>query len=188
MHKKERIITFVLLGICLVLIGAFFVGRSMRESQEQDRLSEKDFISTFDVKAVNRIEITKAEVITVLEKQEDLWIITSSNNAEADNDAVDTALATIENSKIQALISTNTNQDSAYGLSSDQVVHMVLFKDGSSFLDLFVGQNGAASQTFYARKAQDSAVYLVSGSVYNLTKSDWKKPQEAVAETEESTL
>lgn len=183
MQKK---ITFILIGLLIVFIGVY-VGWTWYQKQEDTKqLTSKTFLPTFSREEITAVELTKAGITAVLTKQDDKWAIASQENAEADSSAIDQLLSMLEEINIQTTISRNLDNAASYDLDEVKRMIVVLKAGDKTVVEFYAGKTGAVPRTFYAVRPNDPQIYLINGSYYTLTKSDWKAPEKKEESNDEN--
>lgn len=170
--------TLTLLGILLLVVGGYVANLLVNKASESVGVSNKEIIADFNAADITKITLQKgAEAAIVLAKNNDAWQIASVDNAAADSAAVGQLLSMLEDVKIQTIIARQLDEAVQYGLDQAQRIHITLSTGENTVAELLVGKVGSAPRTFYAAKPNDSNIYLVDGTYYLVSKTDWTAPK-----------
>ncbi|MEA2088477.1 MAG: DUF4340 domain-containing protein [Patescibacteria group bacterium] len=149
--------TYILGIIFILLLGtAYFVKTAPWANHKET--SSNFFV--FDKNVVDKIEIVSEVNSSILEKQNDLWVVASANNFKADQTTVESMLKTVLEIKIGTLISDNADKQSIYEVGEKKGIAVKIFSNDKNFADFVIGKNGPSYNTNYFRIAGNNKVYL----------------------------
>ncbi len=120
---------------------------------------------------------TKRDKTTVLKRENDKWLVETSDNYFADKKAVEDMLSTTSDFKTTRLISKKSDEQSLYQVDSSGIE--VTFADGSDNImaHFFAGKTGPYYPSGYVRQADSDSVYLVDSnlqSVFGKESDEWR--------------
>ncbi len=177
-NKKIIIAAAVFLG----LLGVTFAMTSKQDEQLTATESNDDpTIPTLEREAIASLEITRpgedgAEATTVrLEKRGDLWWVTSPVEAEADQNAVGTALDKLEQLEVNGTAATRAANHERLEVDAAHGVRVVVGGSDGAIADLWIG--AYRGQNTMVRLEGEERVATVSGSIkyaFNKELKDWR--------------
>lgn len=175
MNPKQslRLLAAVAAVIAAIAIWQFGV----KPGLEKKTVEAGVFFPGFDQGKVDRIEISRGEILTALVRQGDsVWAVETADNYRADADAVERALTAVAGLRKDLPASENKDNHSRLGVD-DQGLKVRLLDGKTVLAELIVGESGKNYGTSYLRAAGSDAVYLVSEDlpgVFDHPASDWR--------------
>ncbi len=171
--------------ILLVLVGAWYGRRVFLQQQQDQYFEEIDFVQDFDTQLVDRIVIDSV-VTTELVKDDNGWVVASlPESPPANSAAINALVSMIDAALIQSTVSTIDENLLVYGEVTDVVNHITGWKKDVMVFDIEMGADGSIPLTLYAKRAGDSAVYLIDGDSSVSSLGDWRAPVEETLIDEE---
>jgi len=106
-------------------------------------------------------QITKIKIDqTVLEKQDQGWVIASNNNLPADKNKVNQLLDVLKQIKKDNIVSKNKQYHEKYGVTEESGTKVTVLHDQKQMLQVLIGNAGPGFSGTYFRLPEDDAVYL----------------------------
>jgi len=113
---------------------------------------------------VEKIRIKRPSLDLMLEKNQNTWQITSPVKALADKDRVSQLLEKLKKAKVKKFIDEKTSNLKPYGLVNPYIQIFLWEKGKDNPLKLLIG-NKKKEDTFYARKVENSSVFLIDKDI-----------------------
>ena len=177
MTNKSKTVLYLIVAL-IVLIAVFILWQNpLGHQASQDN---NQTILTKSLDNVQKVEITKDQKTTLLEKQNDSWVVTSENNAEANPELVTKLLNSLKAIKPGTIISQNTDKLLTFELA-EGIGTQIKLSDGQNniLLELQVGKMGPAYTQSYVKLPESNNVLLINQNLLlSLTPSSWVKPPE----------
>ena len=156
MNKSTRnlLIVFVIL---VVVVYLFF---SRKERITTENVEEKFFKA--DSAKIEKIEIIKPNETIVLEKTGVNWMVTKPVNYPADTTVLAQMLSSLQNYRIESIISSNPEKASNYmdSLSNPQIS---VYQDGKQLGSFILGKQANGGSDSYVKKTPDAKeIYLAT--------------------------
>jgi len=119
-------------------------------------------------------QITKVEIDqTILEKQDQNWIIASNNNLPADESKINQLLTILGQIKKDSIVSKNKQYHEKYGV--DEQLSIKAFNGQEEMLSLLIGDVGPGFTGTYFRHPENDTVYLSKISLRStIIQNNWK--------------
>jgi hypothetical protein len=146
------IVLVILVGIVLIL--RFGGGR---------RKGEESLIAGFEPGLAHKIVIDGRERQTMLEKQGDIWIVTSEDSFPAEAGAADKILEAIQGFSRRDIVSTNPEKRAIYQVDSTGTEVRVEDATGVALASFVIGKVGPDYQSTFVRNANSDEVVLAAG-------------------------
>jgi hypothetical protein len=124
-----------------------------------------------DSSKIDKIEINKLNGALVLEKKNGIWEMTKPVAYEADTNAILPILGSLQNFKIENIISTNPEKFNTY-LDSANQTKITVYQEGKELGTFELGKFAVSYLNSYVRKPNDNRILLAS----NLISSLFTKP------------
>ena len=173
MFKKLSI--GILLIALLVLAGIFLINKYTGSED----LTFKDKVLSYNIELVNSLIITEyktGEKVKIVQ-EEGIWNIYSEGKVYgADPDAINNAIALLNQLKIDTIAATKAGKWADYKVDEKEAIHIRLYQDDNLVGDLFIGkfdfkqlppaapgQQPQTKITSYVRLADENKVYAVNG-------------------------
>lgn len=172
--------TILLLVVLIAVIGLWFLARYNSDTQRNAQQASKDFILP-RVTATEDITLMNGETEIHLRKEQDSWVVSSGQEKfPADETAVSALLHEIDTATMQSIVSRNPEEVSEYGLNQELAITVMVVVEDET-VELTIGNPGPIARSYYAMRAGDPAVYIVSGavSVYKKDVNSWKLSEDA---------
>lgn len=182
---------YVALGVLAVLGGAYFIADKKQKEEAQQYTPDgraaalpKIEIKDEDVKAINRITLTKAadkdaqatEIVLVKAGEE--WQLEKPVKARANQANVQSMLDNLKSLKVAEQIDPGKSAYDKYGVGDGKGLHAVFAKDGGTVLEAWFGDSGGRGQM--TRLAGKDGVYSVKGYssyLYGRDAKGWRDMQ-----------
>lgn len=142
----------------LVILSAVFVVLRLTSDRGQ---KDDPLFPDFSAEAAARLTIQGRQAGTVLEKSNDVWIVTSEDSFPAEAGAVEKILEQIPGFSRKDRISSNPEKQALYQVDSAGVQVAVEDARGRSIAAFVVGKVGPDYQSTYVRDAESDDVVLV---------------------------
>jgi len=121
-------------------------------------------------------QITKIEIDqTILEKQNQSWVIASNDNLPTDQNKIKQLLSTLEQIKKDSIVSENKQYHQKYGLAEDSAINITALNNQKEVLRLLIGGVGPGFSGTYFRQPDKDTVYLSKiGLRSTIIQNNWK--------------
>jgi len=173
----------ILLIVLIILIVVYFIWQNPLAQKSNKILSEQIYSASLD--NVQKIEIAQTGQTTILEKQNDKWVVASAENAEANQTLIDNLIAALKDLKTGNIISQNQEKLASFDLSEDKATKLKLSDNQNTLLEILIGKMGPSYTDTYIKKVDSNNVLLVSQDLNSLVNQpDWLKPAEKNTNTD----
>jgi len=162
--KKE----YIILAIIITALSVYLVMR--RGDRTLYQLPE---IAHVDRKEITKLQITKGETATVLNKKDNNWYITP-REYPADPDTVKNMLDNIEKLTLTALVSESKNYG-LYDLGQEEKINVKAWQGDNLKRDVDVGKTASSFRHTFVKTAGDDRVFHARGNfrnTFNVTGDD----------------
>jgi hypothetical protein len=172
--------TLILLGVLIILVAIVLIieKSSDKKSDDETQNGVPTLFTGFKPEEAAKIEIKQLSGDNIIEKKEGKWIVTSSNNFPADQEAVEKLLETIKGFTTQDMISRNPQKQNIYLVNDKMGIGTTVSDVKNKVLaHVYIGKNGPNFMSTYVRKEAANEVYLQPGylkSVFDKGKTEWK--------------
>ena len=175
-QKTKQILTS--LAVLAILFVVYFIWANPLDHKVNNNLTEEIFNNNLD--NLQRIEISKLNKATILQKQNDKWVVASEANALADQSLVNNLIAGLKEMETGTIISQNTNKIIDFELTEIQATRLKLYDSQNNLiLDILIGKMGPSYEQTYVKKPSSNNVLLVPVNFSALlSATDWKQPAE----------
>ncbi|NCF75062.1 MAG: DUF4340 domain-containing protein [Xanthomonadaceae bacterium] len=149
--------TYILAIIFILLLGTAYIIKTTPWANHGE-MNKRLF--TFDKNDVNKIEITNKKNKTILEKQDNLWLVRSANNFKANQTFIDSMIKTVLKIKDTILVSDNVKKQALYNVDKENGITVKIYNNDKILADFVIGKDGSSFNTNYFRIANSDKVYL----------------------------
>lgn len=151
--------------ISLVLLAVIFLPQFLTEIQLPGVSSQTNQLVSVDPNSITAVSlIGPSNEIQNLSKNGENWQI---NGVDADSNMVQKLLSALTDARINSIAATNELNFDKLGVSSGSA-QLVVITSGTTDKTIAVGKPGSTLNTFYAKDADKSDVFLVKGSLLNV--------------------
>ncbi len=161
MSIKKTIILFLIL---LVMGGYYYTRVNLSEKQQKQEEAAKKIFTTTE-ETLQEISIKRQNEEIVLKKQEKSWKMLQPVEASTDDEAVQRLITEFANAEQKKTIADDTSQDQEFGLDQPQLTVIVKGQEGSSPMQLAIGNETPTNSGYYARVDNQKKVVLISSLV-----------------------
>ncbi|OGY42845.1 MAG: hypothetical protein A2Y67_00055 [Candidatus Buchananbacteria bacterium RBG_13_39_9] len=183
--KSKSLLIFLIILAALTVIYFFWQNPLAQKSNKI--LSEQIYNASLD--NVQKIEITLTGQTTILEKpaeggsasggQNDKWVISSQDNAEANASLIENLITGLKDSKTGTVVSQNQEKLASFNLTEDKAIKLKLSDNQNTILEILIGKMGPSYTDTYIKKINSNNVLLVSQNLNSLVNQpNWLKPAE----------
>lgn len=161
--------------VLVVLAGIFLIAKVYRTPKRESNL--KDAIVSVDTSKVTEISIVdasdkKGEI--KLDRDENRWVVHNENKtAPVHMQAVKSLMESIATLSAQKLVTRKKEKWDEYGVSDSTATHLVVFEQGKTVADWWVGKN--AGGITYIRVAEEDEVYGIDGMLKTVISKDYNE-------------
>lgn len=182
MNNKAKTILYLITAL-VILIAVFILWQNPLNHQASNG-SYTEIISA-DLDNTQKIEITQADKTTLLQKQNDFWVVATENNAEANADYINKLLISLKEVKQGTIISQNPDKLITFELAEGMGIKIKLSdRQNNILLELQIGKMGPAYTQSYVKKPNSNDVLLINQNLLlSLTPTSWVKPPETTTNT-----
>jgi len=159
--KKKNI--FILLAVFagLVIIAIIIEGPIGKRGQKK-AAEESILFPGFEPDQVSSIEIKTKSKQVRLNKDNDLWVVATSDNYPADPEAMKSMLDRVKNLKSTHTASRSAEKQSQFEVDEGSGTEVKMMRaDGKPLAHFFVGKMGVDFMSTYVRKASQDRILLV---------------------------
>lgn len=161
----------------LVLLGLAYLYQGPLKNWNEKKEETKNFLSGIDFEKVDKIEITKNNILTVLEKDNEQWRVGGTKDFYLDEEASNSLVSAV-NESIKAdieVVSDNESKKAEFKTDENNAIKVKLFLSGEVGADFAVGKLSSDYTGTYISSAGSSETYLVKVSGLNraFDRSDW---------------
>ena len=181
--KKQKIQILILLVLCIVCVGGYFIIRNHTFETEEETVS-------VDVTNFNKDDVTElilsGDHEVHLVKTDDAWTESSLPDGAAhggDADSIGTMTSAVASLSFGDLVTYNASDLSQYGLEEPFRTITAVLSDGTQVV-IYAGNKSDLLSEYYIKVEGDDNVYLVSSNI--VTDFD-KDPEDFIDETETET-
>jgi hypothetical protein len=177
MNNKTKSILYLLIGLAILIAVFMFWQNPLDHKASQDN---NQSILTKSLDNVAKIEVTKDNKTTLLDKLDDKWVVTSENNAEANTEYISKLLDSLKEVKTGTIISQNPDKLTNFELGEGMGTNLKLSdSQNNSLLELQIGKMGPAYTQCYVKLPNSSNVLLINQNLLlSVTATSWVKPAE----------
>ncbi|OGY43004.1 MAG: hypothetical protein A2Y67_03390 [Candidatus Buchananbacteria bacterium RBG_13_39_9] len=174
--KTKKFITLII--ILIILVAVFIFWQNPLNHKTNNGNTEE--ISTANLDNAQKIEISKGDKTTILQKENDKWLVSSENNAEANLDYINKLIDALKEVKQGTIISQNKDKLATFELAEGQYTKVKLSDSSNNILlELLVGKMGPAYTQSYVKKLNSDNVLLINQNLLlSITPNSWIKPPE----------
>jgi hypothetical protein len=162
--------------LLIVLVVLIAIVLLLRLGGGRDK-GEEPLVAGFDGDLAYRILIDGRQGRTVLERQGEVWIVTSEDSFPAEPSAVDKILEGIEGFSRHDVVSTNPAKQAIYQVDSSGTEVRVEDATGVALASLVIGKVGPDYQSTFLRRADSDEVVLTAGylaGIFERGKRTWQ--------------
>lgn len=156
------------LGIVLVILAALaWVYQGPFQDWKENRGQPKNFLAKVDVSEINKIEVARGGVITILEKQNDKWHIGGTKDFFI-KDSVASAMVSALETAVKAEIElAGENQDKKAEFMTDEVngIGLKLYRGEALAADFIVGKSAPDYLGAYVSKKDTDKTYSIKAGL-----------------------
>ena len=178
--KKQKIQILILLVLCIVCVGGYFIIRNHTFETEEETVS-------VDVTNFNKDDVTElilsGDHEVHLVKTDDIWTENSLPDETIKESTVNTLLNEIANITTTETVVEAPEDLSQYGLEEPFRTITAVLSDGTQVV-IYAGNKSDLLSEYYIKVEGDDNVYLVSSNI--VTDFD-KDPEDFIDETETET-
>lgn len=178
--KKQKIQILILLVLCIVCVGGYFIIRNHTFETEEETVS-------VDVTNFNKDDVTElilsGDHEVHLVKSDDVWTENSLPDETIKESTVNTLLNEIANITTTETVVEAPEDLSQYGLEEPFRTITAVLSDGTQVV-IYAGNKSDLLSEYYIKVEGDDNVYLVSSNI--VTDFD-KDPEDFIDETETET-
>lgn len=178
--KKKRIQLIVLLIICLLCIGAYFLVKHLDLSETEETAPEAAVVTDFSSEEVLSLSVTGDHTLNFV-KEVDTWYNADDREMNLDQTQISALINNINHITTDTVVGTPENP-AEYGLDNPVSTITAGLENGSSVI-LYVGNANDITGDYYIRSEGSSQVYAVSS--YIVTSFD-REPEDFVEEAPET--
>lgn len=158
----------ILLVILVLAAAGYFVVQWANQGEGRTFRSNLTDLDTAEVDKL-RIQQANQEAFEVA-LIDGRWMVKKKESSlPADEQAVRSVLATMQNLKVEAIVAKKQDRWSEYELDKARATRVEIFSDGEQRNDLYLGKfkfnKQSRSATSYVRSAEESTVYSVDGMI-----------------------
>lgn len=179
--KKKRIQLIVLLIICLLCIGAYFLVKHLDLSETEETAPEAAVVTDFSSEEVRSLSVTGDHTLNFV-KEEDTWHNADDREVNLDQTKISALINNINHITTDTVVEAPENL-AEYGLDNPVRTITAGLENGSSVI-LYVGNANDITGDYYIRMEGNGQVYAVSS--YIVTAFD-REPADFIEETPETT-
>ena len=170
---------FILFGVFVVLMLAAVIINGMAKREEKKADKESILFPGFAADRVSSVEIKAKDGEVRLNREGDAWLVATSDNYPADQEAVGKMLQTVTELKSTLIASRSAEKHSQFEVDVNGGVEVAMLGAGGedALARLFVGKMGADYMSTYVRRADQDAVLLADGylrSVFDKGARGWR--------------
>lgn len=157
--KQKRLSIIILIGILFLLVAAV-IGMKMYQEKKQEVPAAKSFYKDLKIDNVDKIEITKAGKALSLVKENGKWLemISETEKAEADSEAIKILLDKTKNIKVGEIITDKADKQELFQVNSAGL--QVIFYQGEEKLaDFYLGKTTPDFNGNYLRRNGENNIY-----------------------------
>lgn len=184
--KKQKIQILILLVLCIVCVGGYFIIRNHTFETEEETVS-------VDVTNFNKDDVTELIVSgdhdVHLVKTDDTWTESSLPDETISESTVNMLLNEIDNITTDETVVEAPEDLSEYGLDEPFRTITAVLSDGSQVV-IYAGNKSDLLSEYYIKVEGDDNVYLVSSYIvtdFDKTTEDFIEETETETATEETT-
>ena len=178
--KKKRIQLIVLIIICLLCIGAYFLVKHLDLSETAETAPEAAVVTDFSSEEVQSLSVTGDHTLNFV-KEGDTWYNADDREMNLDQTEISALINNINHITTDTVVGTPDNP-AEYGLDNPVRTITAGLENGSSVI-LYVGNANDITGDYYIRPEGNSQVYAVSS--YIVTAFD-REPADFMEETPET--
>jgi len=177
MTNKSKSVLYLIIAL-IVLIVIFIFWQNPLDHKTSNGNTEE--ISTANLDNAQKIEISKGDRTTILQKENDKWLVSTENNAEANLDYINKLITALKDVKQGTIVSQNKDKLPTFELAEGQFTKIKLSDSSNNILlELLVGKMGPAyTQTYIKKPNSDNVLLINQNLLLSLTPTSWVKPPE----------
>lgn len=171
--------TVILFGIFIILL--LFVYLFEGPLSERAQKKEKGVIAlfpNFDEGKATKIEVKSPSKTLSLERKEEGWLISDTDDFTADPNLVDNALNTVKNFTRENIASNNPEKQEPFEVNQEKGVEVkVSDADQKMLAHFYIGKTGPSFFSTYLRKEESNEVILAQESLkptFDKTIKNWR--------------
>jgi hypothetical protein len=172
MNKK----TLKLGGILIILIALAYLYQGPLKEWRENSGKTKNFLAEVDASQIDKIEITKGEKTTTLEKYDNKWKIGGAKDFYVQQDAAESLVKGLQNAaKAKLDLASNSKEKkSEFQTDKENGVHIKLIQGGQTTADFIVGKRAMDFTSTYVSQPESDNTYSIKADLYGVFgRSDW---------------
>lgn len=160
----QRFKTTILLASILGILIVATIGAAVVSKNKNTKKTAGDALVNVNISDVDKIEVNSNGKKQELVKASGEWVVSSSGNLKADQEAVNTMLDKIKEIKKDDVASNNPDNKASFEVD-EKGVEVKLFKGADQLADFFVGKSGSDFNSTYVKAASDDNVYITKSFI-----------------------
>ena len=165
--KKKSTLLIALVVALAILAAVYFLLRSGGDAEGEAAPTETPAatLSNLTADSVQKLELSSGGETLRFAKNGESWTADGLSGAPIDGDAVAAAVETLSSVSATKLVAEQAGDLALYGLA-DPVAQATLTDSNGEARTLLLGDENTTTGDYYAQLSGDSAIYMVSPSVY----------------------
>jgi len=159
--KPSKAVT--IFALFLILLAAYFFLKN--SSSEKFSVKNRKAFPNIIGDKIEKVQIHYSDKDIILEKRDGKFLVTSLENAPADNQSVTDILGDLTNLEIGELISTNKDKWPLFEVDN-QAVNVKFTVAGKDY-EIWIGKYGPDFQSNYIRVGSEVQTYLIGKNIRN---------------------
>lgn len=172
MNKKTLILGVVL----LILIALAYLYQGPIKNWQKNLGKPTNFLARLNIGKIDKIEVTRTNEITILEKQEKGWKIYGTKDFYAEKNLMDNLLESLRiavNSQLE-IVSNNKERKKEFGVDSNGV-NVKIYEIGEKKIDFIVGKSGSDFVSSYISTPEIDATYSLKENLRRFfDREEWR--------------
>ena len=181
--KKQKIQILILLVLCIVCVGGYFIIRNHTFETEEETVSVD--VTNFNMDDVTELIISGDHEVHLV-KTDDAWTESSLPDETIKESTVNTLLNEIANITTTETVVEAPEDLSQYGLEEPFRTITAVLSDGTQVV-IYAGNKSDLLSEYYIKVEGDDNVYLVSSNMVMDIFNVLIKPEDFIDETETET-
>jgi len=177
MNFKKTIILFILL-VALIIVALIIENPFSKKTQQKSEEEIALLFPDFKMDNAAKIEIKQMGSEFILEKKEGNWVVSSSDDFSADEEAVEKLLESVRDFKVKDIVSKNPENQNQFQVNDLMGIGTKVSDfDGNILAHVYVGKNGPNFLSTYIRKEGTDQVILEEGylkTIFDKSRTSWK--------------
>lgn len=171
MSKKNLILG----GILLILVFCAYLYQGPLKDWQDNMSKEDNIFAKLNVDQINKIEITKLEKTTILEKQGDRLKVSGTKDFFVNDITAEMLISSLKDASGAEfeLVSSNKDKKEEFMTGADGVF-VKLYADDKEVLSFIAGKNGSDYVSTYVSRKDSDDTYSVKAGLAIFNQGEWR--------------